>query len=129
MTQMPKPDAEEIEEMYDEVLEALQKGSAGARLAIKTAVEAYLMGLDPGLVGEVLSWCIEKVISAVCDFEAMALSIALRCEYIKRCGRISMQSAYKAYKLTNKCSQCKCIGHNKQNHSLTDNDLYWYMIL
>jgi hypothetical protein len=32
-------------------------------------------------------------------------------------GRISMQSAYKAYKLTNKCSQCKCIGHNKQNHS------------
>jgi hypothetical protein len=33
MTQMPKPDAEEIEEMYDKVLEALQKGSAGARLA------------------------------------------------------------------------------------------------
>jgi hypothetical protein len=84
--------------------------------AIKALVTSFLGGLDMGLVGEVVAWVVGKVIDAVCDLEAKALAIVLRCEYIMRANKVSFDNARKAYNLTNKCSLCKCIGHNKQNH-------------
>ena len=57
-----------------------------------------------------------KVLEAVMDLESKALAIVLHVEYLVRAGRVSMQNAWKAYNLTNKCSKCRCIGHNKQNH-------------
>ena len=57
-----------------------------------------------------------QVVKAVCDMKAKALSIALRCEYMFRAGNVNFTTMKKAFKLTNKCSVCKCIGHNKTNH-------------
>ncbi len=72
------------------------------------------------------------MIEAVCAIEAQALSIALRCEYLLRAGKISFSNARTAFNLTNKCSMCKCIGHNKRNHTsdidsfLAANGLYQF---
>jgi hypothetical protein len=57
-----------------------------------------------------------QVVKAVCDMKAKALSIALRCEYMLRAGKVNFTTMKKAFNLTNKCSKCKCIGHNKTNH-------------
>ena len=113
---MAPPDVSSIESLYSSVVQALTVGTAGIRAAISSVISAFLAGLDGGLVGSVLSWAIDKVISAYADLEAKALSIALRCEYLKRAGKVSVASARKAWNLTNKCSRCNCIGHNKQNH-------------
>ena len=113
---MGKPDVSSIEELYSEILEAFQAGTAAAKAGIHTAITAFLAGLDAGLVGSVVTWAIGKVLDSVMDLEAKALSVALRCEYINRAGKVSVASAKKAWNLTNKCSKCKCIGHNKQNH-------------
>ena len=57
-----------------------------------------------------------QVVRAVCDIKAKALSIALRCEYMFRAGKVNFTTMKKAFKLTNKCSKCDCIGHNKTTH-------------
>jgi hypothetical protein len=63
----------------------------------------------------------------------MALSIAFRCEYLVRANKLSVSHAWKAYNLTNKCSMCKCIGHNKTNHTgdvdkfLAANNIYQFV--
>ena len=85
--------------------------------AIKTLLTSFLAGLDFGLVGEVVAWVVGYVIDACVNLEAKALAIVLRCEYIARAGKVNFTNARKAYNLTNKCSLCKCIGHNKTNHT------------
>ena len=82
----------------------------------QNAYYGLLAGLDGGFVGEFLGWVVNKVLEAVMDLESKALAIVLRVEYLVRAVRVSMQNAWKAYNLTNKCSKCRCIGHNKQNH-------------
>lgn len=104
---------------YQVALATLKKSARGATTAISAMISSFLAGLDGNLIGAVVKWVIDKVIDALCDFEAKALSIVLRCEYMWRCGNVNYENAKKAYKLANKCSHCKCIGHNKQNH--TDN--------
>ncbi len=105
-----------IVSLYTKVSIALQVGSAGIKKAISLAISSFLNYLDGGLVGDVIAWAIEWVIKQAVDLEAKALSITLRCEYLQRAGKLSMESAKRAWNLTNKCSKCKCIGHNKQNH-------------
>jgi hypothetical protein len=106
-----------IDNLYTNALCALKLGIAAAKEAIEAAINAFLNYLDGGLVGAVVKWAIGKVFDACVDLEAKALSIALRCEYVYRAGKVSFDSARKAWNLTNKCSKCRCIGHNKQNHS------------
>jgi hypothetical protein len=114
---MGKMDVSRIDDLYTNTLIALKAGTAAARAAISGLISSFLAGLDGGLVGAVVSWAIGKVIDSFVDLEAKALSIALRCEYVNRQGKVNYENAKKAWNLTNKCSRCKCIGHNKQNHS------------
>ncbi len=122
-----------IKTLYTEVFKGLQAVTAGARAAIHATISAFFQGLDCGFVAGLLSWAMGKVIDAVLDLEAKALSIALRCEYLYRARKVSVTAARNAWTLTNKCSRCKCIGHNKQNHSsdidafLKNNRLESYM--
>ena len=113
---MPPPNVAFIAPAYVKCLEALKTAAKGTTKAIELCVTSFLAGLDYGLVGKVVAWVVEKVISTLCDWETKALAIVLRCEYIMRAGKVSLDSAWKAYNLANKCSLCKCIGHNKQNH-------------
>lgn len=115
--QMPPPNVSVISRGYKEALRALQAVTKTGLEAIKGFVTAFLAGLDGGLVGEVIAWVVGKVIDSFVDLEAKALAIVLRCEYIMRAGRVNFSNARKAYNLTNKCSICKCIGHNKTNHT------------
>ena len=84
-----------------------------------------------------LKWIAEWVLAkAGWDPSKRALAIALRVEYMLRsssaikararsthagaadapaCSRAAALA--QAWRLTNKCSQCHCIGHNKQNHT------------
>uniref|UniRef100_A0A7S0M1E5 Uncharacterized protein n=1 Tax=Cryptomonas curvata TaxID=233186 RepID=A0A7S0M1E5_9CRYP len=110
-------DVSKIEEIYESVLLVLEAGTAAAKLTIKATIAACLGGLDGGIIGWLASWAIGKVIDAVLDLEAKALSIALRCEYMYRFRKSTYENARRAWNLTNKCSKCRCIGHNKQNHS------------
>ena len=115
--QMPPPNVAFIGPAYVKCLEALKKMTQVGTKAIEGCVTSFLAGLDYGLVGKVVAWVVEKVISTLCDWETKALAIVLRCEYIMRSSKVSLDSAWKAYNLANKCSLCKCIGHNKQNHT------------
>ena len=117
IVQMPKPDVSAAIALYKTSMDALSKGIAAAKALIRVAVMNFLGGLDLGLIGDVVSWCIDFVLSQTVNIKAMALSIALRCEYVQRAGKINLANARKAFNLTNKCSICKCIGHNKQNHT------------
>ncbi len=110
-------DVSRIEDLYTSVLETLQAGTESAKLAIKGVLMSCLGGMDGGIIGWLAGWAIGKVIDAVMDLEGKALSIALRCEYMYRAGKASKKVAERAWNLTNKCSSCGCIGHNKQNHS------------
>lgn len=114
---MGKMDVSQIEDLYGRALTALKVGTASGRAALSALISSFLAGLDGGLVGSVVSWAIGKVIDSCVDLEAKALSIALRCEYLYRQGKANYANAKKAWNLTNKCSRCKCIGHNKQNHA------------
>jgi hypothetical protein len=114
---MGKMDVSQIADLYSQTIYALKQGISAAKSAIITMINTFLAGLDGGLISSVVAWAIGKVIDAVVNLEAKALSIALRCEYVYRQGKVNFESAKKAWNLTNKCSKCKCIGHNKQNHS------------
>jgi hypothetical protein len=113
---MGKVDVAWIADSYVKVLNGLKTAMRGSVEGLKTLITGFLAGLDGGFVGEVLGWVVNKVLEAVMDLESKALAIVLRVEYLVRAGRVSMQNAWKAYNLTNKCSKCRCIGHNKQNH-------------
>lgn len=127
---MGKVDVAWIADSYVKVLNGLKTAMRGSVEGFKTLITGFLAGLDGGFVGEVLGWVVNKVLEAVMDLESKALAIVLRVEYLVRAGRVSMQNAWKAYNLTNKCSKCRCIGHNKQNHDdalekfLTAHNLY-----
>lgn len=101
---------------YVKALAAIKLAVEGGVQALKTFISSCLMGMDGGLIGELIGWAVGKVIQAVMDLETKALAIVLRLEYVKRAGKTSYDNAMKAYNLSNKCSRCKCIGHNKQNH-------------
>ena len=113
---MGKVDVAWIADSYVKVLNRLKTTMRGSVEGLKTLITGFLAGLDGGFVGEVLGWVVNKVLEAVMDLESKALAIVLRVEYLVRAVRVSMQNAWKAYNLTNKCSKCRCIGHNKQNH-------------
>lgn len=113
---MPPPSVSFITPAYAQCLSTLKVTSKTSTEAIKALITGFLGGLDCGLVGEVVAWVVGKVIDTACDLEAKALAIVLRCEYIMRANKVSVNSAIKAWNLANKCSMCKCIGHNKQNH-------------
>jgi hypothetical protein len=114
---MGKISVSQIADLYTKTIVALRAGTASAKVTISAIISSFLAGMDGGLVGSVVAWAIGKVLDAVVDLEAKALSIALRCEYVYRQGKVNYENAKKAWNLTNKCSRCKCIGHNKQNHS------------
>ena len=114
---MPPPNVAFIAPAYVKCLEALKATAKGGTKALEACVTSWLAGLDYGLTGKMVAWVVEKVISALVDWETKALAIVLRCEYIMRSSKVSLDSAWKAYNLANKCSVCKCIGHNKQNHT------------
>ena len=113
---MGKVDVAWIADSYVKVLNGLKTAMRGSVEGLKTLITGFLAGLDGGFVGEFLGWVVNKVLEAVMVLESKALAIVLRVEYLVRAGRVSMQNAWKAYNLTNKCSKCRCIGHNKQNH-------------
>jgi hypothetical protein len=117
---MGKLDVSKIQEIYENVLQLLEQGTAVFKASIKATITTCLGGLDLGIIGWIVSWAAGKVIDAVLNLEAKALSIALRGEYMYRLKKMSLDNAKKAWNLTNKCSMCRCIGHNKQNH---DSDL------
>jgi uncharacterized membrane protein (Fun14 family) len=113
---MGKLDVVWISSQYATALTAVKMAVKGSVDVLSKFISSCLMGMDGGLIGDLIGWAVTKVIEAVMDLESKALAIVLRVEYLVRAGRVSMQNAWKAYNLTNKCSKCRCIGHNKQNH-------------
>ena len=94
-----------------DLLDTLRARLRGVILGKEDVIELMLVGVLAG--GHVL---LEDVPGVGKTTLAKALAIVLRLEYIVRAGKVSFDNARKAYNLTNKCSKCKCIGHNKQNH-------------
>ena len=113
---MGKLDVVWILSQYATALTAVKMAVKGSVEVLSKFISSCLMGMDGGLIGDLIGWAVTKVIEAVMDLESKALAIVLRLEYIVRAGKVSFDNARKAYNLTNKCSKCKCIGHNKQNH-------------
>jgi len=113
---MGKPDTAMVESTYGQALTILEGAPTAIAQGIKLLINTVLAGLDFGVIGDLVEWAINIVVKAVCDMKAKALSIALRCEYMLRAGKVNFTTMKKAFNLTNKCSKCKCIGHNKTNH-------------
>ena len=113
---MSQPDVSAISGFYATIHQILGGAKHLVAQALGAAITTFLGGLDGGFIGQVITWAIERVLSFLVNLKEQALAIALRCEYLKRAGRVSVAAASKAWNLTNKCSVCRCIGHNKQNH-------------
>jgi hypothetical protein len=107
-------DIEKIAALYQSFKIAIQASIKGGKAALEAAITSALAGLDFGLTGKVVAWGVSYVLNQVANVEAKALSIALRCEYLLRANKLSTKAAWAAWSLTNKCSLCKCIGHNKR---------------
>uniref|UniRef100_A0A7S0E0R4 Uncharacterized protein n=1 Tax=Hanusia phi TaxID=3032 RepID=A0A7S0E0R4_9CRYP len=105
---MAPVDMQKVCDYYGIVYKAMDKVTD---YSIQAAINTITAGLDSGLIAKFLSWVIRKVMQSVVDIRTKALTVALRCEYLQR-----HKSAMRAWNLINKCSVCKCIGHNKQNH-------------
>jgi hypothetical protein len=100
---MPPPNMDLVEDMYSKVLRALQGSTRGASIAVGEIISCLCAKLDGGLLGALIDWAINKVLTACVNLEGKALTIALRAEYLLRAGRVSYSSANKAWNLTNKC--------------------------
>lgn len=112
---MAPVDIEKIAVYYQSFKVAIQASIKGSSAAVEAAITSALAGLDFGLTGKVVKWGVQFVLNQLVDVEAKALSIALRCEYLVRANNQSgSKAAWAAWSLTNKCSLCKCIGHNKR---------------
>ncbi len=105
-----------IVEIYAEVSICISQGVPKVTEHLVRIFLAHVAFPDPDhgfgwLAGNLASWGLQHFHLA----EKGALAIALRGEYIVRHGS-NKKALEHAWKLTNLCSTCKLIGHNKSNH-------------
>ncbi len=104
---MGGPDVPTIRQNYEKLKDVIT-GATKATLSV--VIGSMTGGLDGDIIATLLSWVANRVMKmAGWDPKTQALTIALRIDYLKR-----TKSGMKAWNLTNKCSLCKCIGHNKR---------------
>ena len=68
---------------------------------------------DTGLVGYIVGKILEQLVGVFTgyDQQTIALAVAITLEYCKRTNTYT-----KGFYLKNRCSTCKCCGHNAKNH-------------
>jgi hypothetical protein len=104
---MGGPDVGRIAENYAKLKIAM---SMAQTEVVQSIISAAMLGMDLGLIGYVVSWAVKKVMGMLgMDPSTKALSVALRVDYLRR-----SKDPMKAWNLINRCSICKCIGHNKR---------------
>ena len=90
--------------------QAFTDGRTAAIHAALDMVSGGANSLTGGVLGWIVDWVMGQVLTAAgVSPEAKALTVACRVEYLKRSN-----DKQKAWNLTNKCSKCHCIGHNKR---------------
>lgn len=101
-----------IEELYAGALPLIHCSDKLVNMFVSTCLGGMDLGALGWLAGKVVHWAIRQIGGSD---KKVALAIALRGEYCVRHGS-STAAVEKAWKLTNLCSVCHCIGHNKTNH-------------
>jgi hypothetical protein len=91
--------------------ESLRVAFAAAKAeVIQSIISAAMAGMDCGIVGLVVGWAVSRVMRMMgFDPSTKALTVALRIDYLRR-----SRDPRRAWNLVNKCSLCKCIGHNRR---------------
>ena len=101
-----------IQEIYLLAVPLVGHSEALVSAFLTTAVGFMDAGLVGWLAGKAVNWAINRIGGGP---KRVALALALRGEYCIRHGG-NQAALLKAWDLTNCCSVCRNLGHNKTNH-------------